>query len=414
MTNRRRFLTVAGIAGLGTIAYSFQRGLRIPPLIWEPTQIADYFSLRNTRIELAELIRTETGIIDNVDVSLRAYAPEPALRLQASTPANLRLSVNNIATDARLLVDGIEVHASSVQITETTLGISRIIEIKLTDAATIELSWLLPPLGGFSFAAIGDSGGAQELGWCIERAHALGARFLLHLGDINYQPGDYDSAINLFNRAALPCYVSIGNHDFHDNGGIYNAFQRDIGPLNHHFSIGNTRFANLDTAASMLPYAAGHRGRVMKELIDTQERFTETVVFTHRPLYDPDPGEQGDHDIGSTGERDWMIRSLKQANVKTMLSGHIHVTDQREIEGLTNIIAGQGLGHQDLLVNQDHSKMAIGQVAADGRVDFEFAPLAMPMQLHCNSRSDAVKESLMDGPYADVIRGINLACGRGS
>ena len=413
--NRRNFLKLAGLATLATTVYSYFRGVRIPPLIWEPPATDTSFSLDNVDIEVVDLIRAHTGTEQDVAIAFRAFAPEPTLRIQASNHAatgleRLRISVNNIATDAQLRINSRYANLAQTQVSETIVGITRVLDISIEAKETLELSWKLPELSEFSFAAIGDTGGGQELAWCINRAHALGARFLLHLGDFNYLASDYSNAISLFNQAPLPCYVSIGNHDAHDNGSLFERFLNEIGPLNHQFAIGKTRFANLDTASNTLPYAAGHRGRLMQQLIAERDRYIDTIAFTHRPLHDPDPQEAGDHDLGSTGERDWLVASLKKANVKTLLSGHIHIYHRQNFEGIDNIIVGQGLGHQDLITNSDYSKIAIGRVGVDGKAIFEFAPLAMPMEMHCHSRSDVVKESLSDSPHADVIRRIELAC----
>lgn len=263
-------------------------------------------------------------------------------------------------------------------------------------------------MGTYQFAAIGDTGGGQELAWCINRAKQLGARFLLHLGDFNYQAGDYDSAISLLNNAPLPCFVSVGNHDFHDNGLIYPQFLQEIGPLNHQFSIGKTRFINLDTAANTLPFSAGHRGRLLQTAVDEKNLFNDTVAFTHRPLHDPI--DDGTDSVGSKGERDWLVTKLKEANISTLLSGHLHVFDRRMALGIDNIIVGQGLGHQDLITNSDHSRIAIGQVSEDGAVSYQFPNLAMPMGMHCHPRTERVKKELRGGPHADLIREVDNAC----
>lgn len=292
---------------------------------------------------------------------------------------------------------------------ESIQGITRVLEISLASGTALELEWQLPVRNNYRFASIGDSGGQGELAWCIDRAKQLGAEFLLHLGDFNYAPGDYDNAIKLFNQAALPCYISIGNHDFHQDGGIYGQFLREIGPLNNHFSIGKVRFANIDTAANILPYAAGLRGKLFDQLIPETDNFNHTVAFTHRPLFDPDP--EADHDIGSVGERDWLIESYRASGITTLLCGHIHIFHRGEFAGFDNIIVGQGLGHQDLLVaDNNYSKMMLAEVSANESVEYDFAPLAMPWSMHCHSRTDVVKDSLRDSPRAELVEQVDAAC----
>ena len=107
----------------------------------------------------------------------------------------------------------------------------------------VELHWQVPFKDEFTFASIGDSGGNHELSWCLKRSAELGAEFLLHLGDFNYQDGDYERAIDLFHNAPIPCYITIGNHDFHDSGLLHHQFTDYLGPFNSVFSLGNVRFS---------------------------------------------------------------------------------------------------------------------------------------------------------------------------
>jgi len=386
------------------IGYSYHRGLRFPLLSWEPKEHNVSFSYENLSVDLIDLIQTHDS-----ELSFRAYAPEPEISFAAHDHQQITVKLNNIATDAkRTIVEG-----DDTPIDERIDGINRNLTFSLKPAQRIKLKWQLPELDDYTFAAIGDTGGDKELAWCIQRAYELGARFLLHLGDFNYQPDDYDLAIANFHNAPLPCYVAIGNHDFNDSGLVYQRFLREIGPLNHQFAIAKTRFVNLDTAASVLPYSAGPRGRQMQQLIEGKDAYADTVAFTHRPLHDPLLGDGKDndgHDIGSKGERDWLVRSLKQSNIKTLLSGHIHIYDRTSHQGIDNIIAGQGLGHQDLITNSDASKMLIGEVNQHGLVSYTTAPLSMPMEHHCHPRLDEVKRDLLNGPHRSLIEQVNAAC----
>lgn len=413
---RRRVLQLAGLSSLATAAYSYHRGIRFPLLSWEPAALRNGFNYPQLAVNATDLIGIEPQLNNEPqpinkpqrEYAFRAYAPEPKIELLPTANQQIILQVNNIATDASLVVlDG-----KSSQIKETINGITRELTITLNHSQATKLKWQLPTLDDYTFASIGDSGGDKELAWCIQRAHQLGARFLLHLGDFNYQPGDYERSIQLFRDAPLPCYVAIGNHDFHDSGLIYDSFLNQIGPLNNQFSIGKTRFANIDTAASTLPYGAGQRGQLFNKMIANQDDYSDTVVFTHRPLYDPVAGET--HDIGSEGERDWLVNMLKQSNSKNLISGHIHIFHQDDFAGIHNIIAGQGLGHQDLITGRDYSKMLIGQVNQDGVVSYDTEPLAMPMELHCHPRVDVVKEALIGSPTHGLVEEVNLACKQGS
>lgn len=400
--SRRQLLLAGTFGGASLVAYTYRRGIRIPTLHWDPALPPSVIQLSDSlNVELNDSIHVST--LGAADVSFRAYAPEPVIVLHSETTQTIHISVNNVVADAQL-----QANADKAVKEERRNGITRELTLALNANERIELKWQLAQQSNYTFASIGDTGGNHELKWCLQRASDLGARFLLHLGDFNYQKGDYARSIELFRDSPIPVYITIGNHDFHENGAIYGHFLNEIGPLNNAFSIGKTRFINIDTAANTLPFSAGHRGDLFDSLALDNNSFNDTVAFTHRPLHDP----SGDttHDIGSIGERDWLINSLKRVESKTLLSGHIHIYDRRDFNGIDNIIAGQGLGHQDLLVGKDHSHLAIGNVNHEGRVSFTKAPLAMPMALHCHPRIQPVKESLIDGDGKALIELINKAC----
>ena len=410
--SRRKFFIYSGLATVGTLLYSYFRGIRYPVLSWEPKKWSNTFSSEKFDATYTDLFHTSNS---DTEKKFRAYAPEPKIQLSCNTDTDFKVSINNIAKDAKLVV----IDGNQENITEQIVGITRQLTFSASSLDTFSLQWQLPELNNYSFAAIGDTGGDKELGWCIQRAHDLGARFLLHLGDFNYQESDYDNAIKLFTEAPIPCYISIGNHDFNESGLIYQQFLKQIGPLNNSFSIGKTRYINIDTAANFLPYSSGQRGKLLRELENDPTNYEDNVVFTHRPVHDPQPAhireESGDHDIGSVGETKWLISSLKKIKATTLLSGHIHIFDRSTYQGIDNIIVGQGLGHQDLLVNNnDISKIALGNVDASGRVNYEFPSLKMPMESHCHPRVKIVKDSLTELPLSKTIENINASCNQDS
>lgn len=384
---------------MGVGAYALHRGVRSPTNTLQSLPLDNQFSFSDFSALTQELIVTSS---DNQMPRFRAYAPEPQITLRALKSSSIEFIINNISIDAKLETSGTQT------VNEEIEGITRRIRLSVTDGSPITLAWKLPYLSNYKFASIGDTGGDKELAWCIQRAAALDAKFLLHLGDFNYQEGDYQRSIDLFSNSAIPCYVSIGNHDFHTDGILVSKFTSEIGPLNNVFSVGRTRFANIDTAADIFPHSVGHRGAVLEALAQDSKRFADTVVFTHKPLNDPMEGNN--HDIRNDGERDWLIEMFKQAQVSTVLSGHIHIYHRGFYQGIENIIAGQGLGHQDLIVNADYSKMVLGHVGDDGKLTFTAEPLAMPMNLHCHPRVDVVKRSLIDSPHYSVIEDIDRAC----
>ncbi|NND82971.1 MAG: hypothetical protein HKN50_11135 [Gammaproteobacteria bacterium] len=410
MTNgvSRRNLLLSTIIGIfGIAAYSNHRGIRYPLMSWEPEMPANSIRRNSNLFMLDQLLALPSK--DATEVAMRALGPEPKLTISPSkTSSQLQLRLNNVSPRARLIRDG----SIGSQVEEKTLGLTRQITISLEPGSEIELRWQLPQHEGLQFAAIGDTGAGSELEWCIKRAAELGATFLFHLGDFNYAEGDYARALHAFESAEIPCYVSVGNHDFHDRGLVYADFLTRIGPFNSAFSLGKTRFVNLDTAASFMPISGGARGRFVQQMVADTQIDQHTIIVTHRPLVDPDKDD--DHDLGSKRERAWLLEKFEAMGADTMLCGHIHIFSRSQIGSLDQIVVGQGLGHQDLLVNDiTESKIALGTIQSGGAVEWQFLPLMMPLTLHCHPRTEAVKATLRNGPHAQSVAAVDQACASG-
>lgn len=385
-------------------AYTFHRGLRIPPFQLEPSNpVANSLRLDDLVIHSDQfLLRSGNSLHSGNDSNIshwRALAPQGSLAIYSPRKTEIALTLSNLSKRAQLSVQ----NADYQQFGQAS---QQVVKLAIEAQQTARLEWRWPAQPAYKFAAIGDSGGDQEMAWCIERAVQLEADFLLHLGDFNYQAGDYQRAVELFNNAPLPVYVSIGNHDFHDQGAVYQPFLDEIGPLNSFFDLGDCRFLNVDTAAGFWPLSGGQRGQLFADVSAMPAK--KTIAYTHCPLIDPDP--QSDHDVGSERERRWLADQLNAVGADMLLSGHIHIKDRRSVMGLEQIIVGQGLGHQDLIVGQDHSKMLIGEVSSDGELTTELADLAMPMELHCHPRTNPVKQSLKGGEREALLQRVDQAC----
>ena len=372
---KRKLLAAAGAGSLaGLVGLSFHYGLRYPPLSFDVPPVPKKQHIDSAHYELngAIFVSSSNGML------LRAFTPQPMVTVRADIDQTVTIEINNVFPEAELEVTGV------AGLAESTQGISRLVigEVKSGQEATF--AWRLPDDAAYRFAIIGDTGGDRELNWCLKRAKELGAQFLLHLGDFNYQPGDYDDAIREFHNAPLPCFVTIGNHDYHDDGGIYPKFQQNIGPLNYQFTLGDTPFVNSDTAADFFPAWGGVRGKLMETLIAEKDQHVDTVLFTHRPFVDPRPNET--HYVGGVGERDWLSKAFLEANIDKFFAGHIHIQHEELYNGVLNIIAGQGLGHQDIIAKQSISKMIIAQTQPGQKIQYDWHDLAMPLEYHCSER----------------------------
>jgi hypothetical protein len=370
--SRRRFLVAGAVAS--TALYVNQRGLRYPRMGFEHRPPAKQLDSVSALVTLEDAIFVEQQT--DPQLKLRAIAPEPTIELSAKLQGKLTIDLNNVAPSAILHVSGDTI----ASVHEAIVGINRQLEIKLLLGQSINLSWKLAQQDGSKFAVIGDSGAGKELEWILHRAESLGAQFLLHLGDFNYVEGEYDRAIELFNKAPFPCYVSIGNHDYNDSGLIYQQFINEIGPMNHSFNIAGTRFANIDSAADFFPASSGQRGLLFDRLLGDNTQYTDQVFFTHRPFYDVREGE--DHIIGGLGEIRWLKQMIKESGCNSLLTGHVHHSAETDLDGLRQWTVGEGLGFEDILKKTQVAQLLMGTVERGRKVAYQWAALEMPWLSH--------------------------------
>lgn len=325
-------LSIGGFLGLGFFIF----GLRLPPLQWEP-------AARPTEMESLD----GTFYAEGQDVTY-VRSEEGALVFRASTPSPTLIISAKETTTAKVVLQNVHPDTLPGSVGPTRVeGLTRYYEFEIEPGIGV----LIQPRfdrerAAFRFAAIGDTGGGVALSWALQRAEALGADFLLHLGDIEYQQGDMERAAIALNAANIPTYTCIGNHDFHDGLDlVHKRFTELIGPRNSMFDLGGVRFLNLDTAADTWPADGGERGALMDSLLAAGfPAEQELIVFTHRPLNDPRPsaGEDG-HGIGHGAEVDWLLQSYQTLGADALLHGHIHETHIDYANGIPAYIVGNGL-----------------------------------------------------------------------
>jgi len=366
ITRRRLLAGGALFTALGF--YSHQRGLRYPRLSFE-------HKAPDSRLSTAILELSMTDCIAVNSTTLRAIAPEPRLSIKHVKGAT-SIEVLNVASNAVIDINT----EAAAYVDEEINGTTRIIHLRSSSMQLISLSWALPVDDGFEFAVMGDTGGGAELAWTLKRAHQLDAQFLLHLGDFNYSDGEYEHAIELFYESKVPCYITIGNHDFHDNGLIYDKFLRQLGPMNHAFELAGTRFINIDTAADFWPTYSGHRGALLDSLKKSETFDGEQIIFTHRPLKDPRPHD--DHEIGGIGAIDWLSEQCRDLGVQTFMNGHVHHSAELDFQGVRQLTIGEGLGHENLVLQKQVAKIMMVKVEHDRKLEPRWVDLKLPWSEH--------------------------------
>jgi predicted phosphodiesterase len=328
-------LSISGFLGLGLLVF----GLRLPPLQWEP-------AARATEMKSAD----GTFYAEGQGVTF-VHSQEGALVFRASTPTPTLIISAKQTTTAKVVLQNVHPDALPGAVGPSRVeGLTRYYEFEIEPG----IGLLIQPRfdrerTAFRFAAIGDTGGGKELQWALERAQSLGADFLLHLGDLEYQEGDLERATLALNAAKIPTYACIGNHDFHDGFDlVHKRFTEWIGPRNSIFELGGVRFLNLDTAADTWPADGGERGALMASVLAASyPTEQELVVLTHRPLHDPRTSGEGDdgddHAIGHAAEVDWLLDCFERLGADALLHGHIHETHTDVVNDIPVYIVGNGI-----------------------------------------------------------------------
>ena len=180
---------IGGFLGLGWFAF----GLRLPPIQWEPAE-------RPTQLESATqnfFVEADGAYFvrhEGETMVFRAYVPEPTLVITSKEAVTAKVNLQNLSPK---LVAG-PIGAVS------KLGLTRRYEIPVTPGQGMLIMPRFPSdQETFRFAAIGDTGGGEELQRAVDRAAALEVDFLLHLGDLEYEEDGITHAAEILNMARI-------------------------------------------------------------------------------------------------------------------------------------------------------------------------------------------------------------------
>lgn len=417
--SRREFLGYLALVGAGVGANALaMRGMRIP-LALEPRR-APHVARHPDRGFAVHGNDAFPLAIHEDALAWRAFAPEPVLRIEG----DFKVTLDNVHPLAALDVSG-----SGIISEEKVTGLMRAVTGNSAKGA-LTLRWRVPFAQSYRFAAIGDTGGDRELAWALQRAKQLGAQFLLHLGDLYYQPNDDLNVARTLSSAPLPTYATIGNHDLPQNfdDELSNWFETGVGPRNASFSLGGVQFINLDTAADTIPWSGGARGTLLRQIAPLQNNpgIRDYVVFTHRPVTDlrQNNGQSTDHNIKNWGENAWLHGELLGRGVGAVINGHIHSSLEEDDRGLRTYIAGEGLAHLDIVASQGAigwfdtpgnrvAQILIGEVIPQAPVRYHWDALAMPLSVHCSQRlrEDMAK---IPGHFDELLVHLETACNSSS
>ncbi|KAA3625406.1 MAG: hypothetical protein DWQ08_09390 [Proteobacteria bacterium] len=331
---------------------------------------------------------------EGLALDVRAYAPKIEMRIAVRRSMVVEFSLSNVSVNASMTVTP----AVSVDSNSRT-GLTRSTRLRLLPGRH-RIEFQVPFDDQFRFGFIGDSGGGSELAWCLTRAAALGADFVLHAGDFYYSDQDFATLSAVLEDSPLPVYASIGNHDFHRDGRyIHRDFTREVGPRNAYFQLGETLFVNFDTAASTWPVGSGERAELFERLRSYRQNFDQVVLMTHRPLHDPrfQSGSDEAHAL-SEREKHWVVDELLRLTPEpVLLAGHIHISAEHVEDGIKTYVSGEGLGSRNLVSGRAIARILVGEKRPGRAVTYRWEPLDMPVAAYCHEKNRETLH-LMDKP----------------
>lgn len=202
---------------------------------------------------------------------------------------------------------------------------------------------LLPPVrdGRFRFAVLGDpEEGLDVFHRLMEKAHALGAAFVLITGDVADDATEAGFAAFLasyrsLGPKALPTFAAVGNHDIEHTG----LFEKLLGPREHSFVHGDCLFIIGDNNA---PGSRPGCAQFIRDEIDRYRGQVQHVfLVVHKPITD---FEKQGHGVQRVREKSAYLYDILDAEiVDAVLAGHYHGYS-REMYGETVLLVTGGAG----------------------------------------------------------------------
>lgn len=224
----------------------------------------------------------------------------------------------------------------------------------------------------FDFVVLGDSrDGPEVYAELLRQAEQYKPRFILHTGDLvrNGSFSDYVNYIRLLSVATIPILHVPGNHDI--KGG-YDNYNHVVGAADWYFDFGPYRFIGLDNAASVFSEETVMYAR--RSLSTTKHCF---VMFHEPPAVEPWTAHsiKPDAEGGRGGE---IMRLIGAARCWGVFLGHIHMYDEKTIDGIPYIICGGGGAplHQKYGFGEPEYGMLVVHVSPEG-MTHKWVPLKL-------------------------------------
>lgn len=273
-----------------------------------------------------------------------------------------------------------------------------------------------PYKGTIRFALMGDNrnsspfstGGNKIYAQAIDQVNQLKPDFALNLGDFTFDNLEthWKTFEQITGKVQVPYLTVIGNHDalfgrsYYE--GNFTPANAETGLDDYSFDYGNTRFIMLDTAN----YTYTERQFTwLDKMLQTP---LKKVVFTHSP---PKYGVWN-HNLSPSPalSKRWMDM-MEKYQVDGVFLGHIHLFDQRQINGVNYMVTGGAGAPLDKKISYGQSLYHIVMVEiSDSGVKTSLVPIQTNVQTNGptnystgKSTADLLNTNLLKQYPADYI-----------
>lgn len=244
----------------------------------------------------------------------------------------------------------------------------------------------------FTFAVFGDSRPGKDLkqprifSMIVDTINQRLPDAVFHVGDIIYGKTEerkslkeqYSNYFKIAQRLKMKMFIAAGNHDVWDENSAA-AFKEQFGYLYTSVTFGKNHFILLN---SELPHHecmidGEQLAWLEKDLSESSGKGMNIFIVIHRPMF-PVDGYKAKSMDKYPEKRDQLHALFRKYGVRCVFSGHEHIYNETEKDGIKYIIAGGG--GAPLYADEDKGGFyhILFFTVKDGMVSFEVKKLKSP------------------------------------
>ncbi len=194
----------------------------------------------------------------------------------------------------------------------------------------------------FDFLFVGDVHGMfHHFESVIESANQLDPLFIMANGDMTHsgRMQDYHTFTDIANKANVPVFTSLGNHDKRARGGRA-TYRNMLAPFYYSFSVNHATFIVLDSSRKRGLPKFQYKW-LERELQRAHQQGQRIFVFLHRPPVCPKYNYLA---FSATANAHRFLTLMERYDVEMVFGSHIHVFTEFEKRGIRYVVTGGGGG----------------------------------------------------------------------